>query len=303
LPIVWLASGTPIPKHVGELWTVMASVFPEVAIKHGMKTHAEWLQRFAITRPQYFRGVHRDKVVGVKNENELAEILDEVMLRRTIDDVGIDVPVIDWQMLPLNGETEFLTEEDRNAMGEAVNYSDVLADIAGDPHIARMRRRIGELKVEPVLQLLRSQLADNDEKIAVFAHHTEVLRGLRDGLAQFGAVVVDGSTRDNARGYALDAFQNDPLTRVFIGQNQVTGTGMDGLQHATRRAIIVEPSWSNFENVQIAKRLARIGATERRVIVQMVSLAGTLDEAIVGQNLREAKMAAQIENAVRERVA
>ena len=303
LPVVYLASGTPIPKHVGELWTVVASMFPEVAINHGIRTHAEWLEQFAIMRPMYVRGVRRDKVVGVKNETELNEILSAIMLRRTLDDVGLDVPMIDWQVLKLDGTEPFaLVDDDNAALLEVSRYRGALEDIANEPHIARMRRRLGELKVDPVVQMLRSQLADSTEKVVVFAHHTDVLRALADGLRQFGAVRVDGGTSDAARHHALDKFQHYADCRVFIGQNQTTGTGFDGLQHAAHRAILVEPSWSNYENVQLAKRLARIGATERRVIVQMVSLAGTLDDAIVGQNLREAKMAAQVD-AARERVA
>jgi len=144
------------------------------------------------------------------------------------------------------------------------------------------------------VQMLKSQLEDSDEKVVVFAHHTSVLQGLSAGLADFNPAYIDGSTSQRTRDAEIDYFVHDPECRVFIGQNIACGTGMDGLQHSgARRAILVEPDWSAYMNEQLGKRLARKGQRGASV-GQMIALAGTLDEAIVGQNLQEVRMAESI---------
>jgi SWI/SNF-related matrix-associated actin-dependent regulator 1 of chromatin subfamily A len=101
---VWLASGTPQPKHPGELWTMLSSVFPEVVLRYGIKTAEQWKQKFCIVRGRMIRGVYTEKVVGVQNVELLQEILHHVMLRRTLGDVGLDVPKIWWQQMRVDGE-------------------------------------------------------------------------------------------------------------------------------------------------------------------------------------------------------
>jgi SWI/SNF-related matrix-associated actin-dependent regulator 1 of chromatin subfamily A len=163
--------------------------------------------------------------------------------------------------------------------------------LRNDPFVARMRRRLGELKVAPVAEMLQSQLADSDEKIVVFAHHTGVLEALRELLKNFGVAFVDGNVRNTARDAAIDRFQSEPRCRVFLGQNIACQTGITLTQG--KRVILVEPDWTGDVNYQLGKRVARIGQTSNRVLVQMIALSGTLDEAIVAQNKRETEMAAQ----------
>lgn len=288
---VFLASGTPIPRNPAEIWTVLSSLFPEVALAHGLKTHADFIDRFCIMRGSMVRGAWREKVVGVKPDAlpELREILGAFMLRRTLDDVGLDVPRIDWQLTRLDGAYDF--DESDELLRNEERLETQLADIAADPHVARMRRRLGELKAPLVVEMLKTQLdADPSMRVAVFAHHRSVLENLREGLGAYGYSYIDGDTLAFVRPHEIERFQQG-AARVFIGQNVACSTGMDGLQHATNRAVLVEPDWMPDVNVQLGHRVARIGAGyEGRAVVQMIALAGTLDEAIVAQNVRETRM-------------
>lgn len=293
---VWLASGTPQPKHPGELWTMLSSVFPEVVLRYGIKTAEQWKQKFCIVRSRFIRGEYREKVVGAQNVELLQEILHQVMLRRTLKDVGLDVPQIWWQQMRVDADVAGIPIGDIDTyrlIERTVDRARELESIAADPHVARMRRRLGELKVAPVAEILASQLADSNEKIVVFAHHTSVLHSLRELLGNFDPAYIDGDTAH--RDEEIDRFANDPRCRVFIGQNQAVGTGTDGLQKSgAHRAIFVEPDWTAANNVQLAKRLARIGGKVERVIAQFVTLSGTLDEGIVAQNIRESAIAADV---------
>ncbi len=282
-----LASGTPMPKNPAELFTQLVFLAPDVMRAFGVETYQKWMDTFCVVVVRWARGQRIEKVVGVRNPDVLRLLLNEIMLRR---EHGIDLPPLWWQTIRLDGDDLWADDDDIEPMVNAAIAAGNLASIAMDPHVARMRRRLGELKILPVVEMLSSQLADSTEKIAVWAYHTSVLHGLRDGLEQFGVAFIDGSTSASKRDSALIAFQNDPRTRVFIGQNTATGTGFDGLQHAASRGILVEPDWTAKNNVQLGHRLARMGQKAPTTIMQMVILAGTLDEAIVGQNLMETKM-------------
>jgi SWI/SNF-related matrix-associated actin-dependent regulator 1 of chromatin subfamily A len=296
LPLVWAASGTPVSKNPYEYWTPLSSLFPKVALAHGLRTHEDFKARFCVVRPCYLRSKTVEKIMPeLRNEAEFREILAETMLRRTLDDLGLDVPPLDFQIVRLDAQgsgpaLEWDELQHVRRIKASIEAGD-LDSIAEDPYVARMRRRLGELKVAPVAEMLQSQLADSDEKIVVFAHHTNVLESLRTLLGSFGVAFVDGNVRNTARDEAIDRFQSDPRTRVFLGQNIACQTGIT--LTAAKRVVLVEPDWTGDVNLQLGKRVARIGQKSNRVIVQMISLSGTLDEGIVAQNARETRMAAQ----------
>lgn len=294
LPIVWAASGTPLPRNPAEIWTLLSSVFPWAPLSRDIKTYQQFVDRYCISRPTFARGAMHMKIVGNNPEhsNELREMLAEIMQVR---EPGDDMPAIDWQILRLDGGPQDVDDVPRSLVRAL--HEERLEEIADDPHVARMRRRLGELKVAPVVDLLKSQLADSDEKVVVFAHHRSVLEGLQKGLEKdFDVSYIDGDTTPSQRDWEIEQFQLPPEEggcRIFIGQNIACMEGMDGLQHATNRAIIVEPDWTASVNDQLGHRVARMGSTHDYAIVQMVALAGTLDEAIVAQNKRETEMVAQ----------
>lgn len=292
LPRVYCASGTPVPKNPAELWTTLASLFPEVAIEHGLRTRDDFLARFCTVTGRMVRGRWTERVEPVvRNEAEFKQLLAKVMLARTLDDVGLDVPGLDWQITRLDGGG-FTTDQDGWDVAHALAHDESLADIANDPHIARMRRRLGELKIEPTRQLIGELLDESDEKVVVFAHHRIVLQGLHANLAGHGVAYIDGDVPDSERAARIDRFQTDPECRVFLGQNIACQTGIT--LTAARRVFLVEPDWTAVVNDQLGHRVARIGQTAERCIAHMIALAGTLDEAIINQNHREVRMAASI---------
>lgn len=289
---VYAASGTPVSKHPGELWTVLSALFPEVCVEHGLKSYRAFIDRFCAVRLQFVRGKTVEQVMPeIRNEDEYRVILGKVMLARTLDDVGVDVPPLDWQITRLDGAGDGLVFSESSYV-QAVLEAGTLAEIANDPHVASMRRRLGELKVGPVAEMLTSQLAGNDEKVVVFAHHRSVLTSLHEMLKNFGVCYIDGDTPQSARDAAIDRFQSDASARVFLGQNITCQTGIT--LTAARRVVLVEPDWTADVNEQLGKRVARIGQSASRCIGQLICLAGTLDEAIIARNHREVRMAEQL---------
>lgn len=284
VPYVWPASGTPMWKHPGNLWTIIASLFPEEAHRIGIRTSSDWMHRFTTG---YVHPKWGWRTTGVKNVNELRELLDRIMLQRSLEDVGADVPPIDWQLLAIDGaHPRYLSDKDRDPEG-GIDLDE------RDPELATMRRELGEIKAPIIAAMLAAELEESDEKLVVFAHHRSVLSHLTGALDRFGVSYIDGDTNDAQRAEAVDRFQNDPSRRTFVGQTHACKEVIT--LTAAARAIQVEPDWTANVNVQAAHRLRRIGQ-KRHVAFQMVSLEGSIDQRIVRQNLRETRMEAEVFN-------
>lgn len=286
----WPASGTPMPRQPEELWNVLSCIAPALVLRYGFQNRAQWREHFCIMRGSLVRGQWREKAVGVQNAELLKTILGQVMLRRTLDEVGIDVPRIFWQPLVLD-VADVVDPWAGHSKVEAIS-----ANCSTSGHVATIRRHVGEIKAGAVVEHVKAALDGGEEKLVLFAHHTSVLDALERGLLEYGVSRIDGGVGPAARDERIDdfAYKIDSGPRVLLGQNIACQTGMDGLQHVASRAILVEPDWTPDVNLQLAHRVARIGSNATRCIAQMVTLAGTLDEAIVGQNLRETRMVSEV---------
>ena len=290
IPVVYCASGTPIPRHPGEIWTVLSSLFPGEAIAFGVQTLAKFESAYCVKTGRFVRGRYVEKVIGMKNADRFRLLLSRFLLRR---ETGAgDTPKIWYQPLTLDApDFPHQREDEMTPRVDVDIHFAWIADLANTPHIANYRRRVGEAKVAPVVKVIVDRLQDAAEpKIVIFAHHRTVLDALEVGLKEFHPARIDGSTPPTQRERALARFQQDKQCRIFLGQNDACGTGMDGLQKVASTLILVEPNWVATHNVQYANRLARMGQPAPTVTIQSVCLAGTLDEWIIRQNVRELLM-------------
>jgi hypothetical protein len=81
-------------------------------------------------------------------------------------------------------------------------------------------------------------------------------------LKKFGVVRVDGRKSATARQKSVDEFISNSNVRVFIGNIQAAGTGLDGLQKVCSRCYFAEPDWVPAQNEQAVSRLDRLGQEE-----------------------------------------
>lgn len=287
--MVWCLSGTPMPRNPAELFPVLSCLWPVTLANRGVGTYMEWLNRFC----KWTATPHGVKVYGAKNDEMLQEILGKVMVRRLVRDVAKDLPPLRWGVVTLHGTRQAdillaeaeLSQEEREAL-----HVGIIPPMSANT--ARYRHQIGDLKVRVVSEMLRDELSATTDKRVVLAYHRSVLDALEYELKPYGVLRIDGSTTPTQREERLRQFLTGPR-RVFLGQINACGTGLDGLQYAASEIVIVEPEWSRDVNVQAAHRLARIGQTQP-VQVRMIALSPSLDEAIVRQFHRECEMVERI---------
>lgn len=157
-------------------------------------------------------------------------------------------------------------------------------DILG--HIAEARRLMGIALAPQVADYARDFLEGSDEKLTIFAWHLEVLDILEKELEDFGVVRIDGRKSMSARDKAVDEFTKNSKVRVFIGNIQAAGTGLDGLQTVCSRCYLAEPDWVPAQNEQAVSRLDRIGQ-ENIVSAEIFVAPGSISEKILVRALEK----------------
>lgn len=153
-------------------------------------------------------------------------------------------------------------------------------------HIAEVRRLMGIALAPQVVDYAADFLDGSDEKLCIFAWHLEVLDIFEEQLSRFGVVRIDGRKNPTARQKAVDDFMRDANVRVFIGNIQAAGTGLDGLQTVCSRCYLAEPDWVPAQNEQAVSRLDRIGQKEL-VSAEIFVAPGSISEKILVKALEK----------------
>lgn len=158
-----------------------------------------------------------------------------------------------------------------------------------DGAISTARRLMGEAMAPQAAGHCAMLLDGGVEKLVVFAHHRGVMDTLEAKLAAYRLVRIDGSTSPRGRHEAIERFRHDPKARLFLGQLQAAGVGIDGLQDVASHAVFAEASWVPGENEQCVDRLHRIGQAGS-VLAQFLVAAGSLSERILGRAIEKAQI-------------
>lgn len=273
----WLLSGTPMPNHPGELYAPVYALWPGILRKLGLHGYEAWFNHFCLwTMTDY-----GPRVYGTKNQNDLKPFLKRIMLRRSLKDVGFQLPPlrVHVSLLPKTAAFERALREFGDNP-EALK-AQMQRESEDDGSVSRLRRLLGEYKAPFIADMLAEELEGHQyEKIVVMAHHRSVLDVFRTKLAPFGVVGFDGTNtqpKGATRQQAIDMFTTG-APRVFVAQQSAAGVAIN-LQVATEIAL-VEPDWSPDVNAQVIKRIHRIG-TKDPCRARYFGVAGTLDEAVL----------------------
>ena len=141
----------------------------------------------------------------------------------------------------------------------------------------------------PRLELLKELLSDIDDKVIIWARFRADLKAIEDALGSL-AVGYHGGVSNDARAHAVDAFQNDPKIRYFVGQPQSGGIGLT--LTAASYAIYYSNSFDLEVRLQSEDRCHRIGTTNNVTYID-IEANKTIDKKII-KALRDKKSLADI---------
>ncbi|MNK57192.1 RNA polymerase-associated protein RapA [compost metagenome] len=262
---VILLTGTPITNRPLDLFALLR------AIAHPL---GDDLLRYAVRYCAAFQTEWGWDMGGASHLDELHDRLRDVLLRRSKDEV-LDLPPKLRTYMPVEVDlvayrkvwldyVQLLAKRKRR-----VPRALLLAEVAKLRHAAALAKVPAAIAhVEAVLEA--------GEKVIVFTCHTGVVEAL---MRRFGpsAVRLTGEDGPAQRQAAVDAFQNDPEVRLFVGNLVAAGVGVS-LTAATQ-VLFVDYSFVPAEHLQAEDRPYRIGQSNA-VTVTYLSALGTLDEEI-----------------------
>lgn len=215
--------------------------------------------------------------------SELQTLIRNNSMRRTKNDVGLQLPPIFLTSMLVDGDTQQIASMLREYPGLAKAI--VLAIEQGGlsfldaQHVATLRRLVGEAKAIPYADMLLEELAGGADKRVVYGIHRNALINIQAYLEYNGiqCVLINGETSEKERELSVIKFQNHPECRVFIGNIRAAGVGIT--LTAACEIDMVESDWSPAGNAQAIMRVHRIGQL-RNVRARFITLANSVDEIV-----------------------
>jgi SWI/SNF-related matrix-associated actin-dependent regulator 1 of chromatin subfamily A len=267
-------SGTPVENRPIEIFNAVHIIDPKMFPSYWAFGH-----RYCAAKHNGFGWDFK----GASNQGELHEKLTKsIMIRRLKKDVLKDLPDKIRSFIPigLDNWTEYQEVED--------NFIDFIKRTKGDTaaekvsnaelfvQIEYLKQAVIKGKMNSVIQWIHDFL-ETENKLVVFATHKEPINQLMQEFSNI-AVKIDGSVSTSKRDQAVQAFQNDPNIKLFIGNIKAAGVGLT--LTASSNVAFIEFPWSPGELDQAEDRCHRIGQ-EDCVNVYYLSVENTIESKII----------------------
>lgn len=280
----WRLTGTPAMNHAGELWTHLKSA--------GLTTQPYWDHVYEFC--EGFDSEHGFRFTKHKNVEKLKSILEPFMLRRSKAEVQPDLKEPMFEIVTVERSEAALVPEFRAQIPRLVQADEELQTALASTDsryeidflessassLASLRRYTAMCKLPAIAEQIEEDLTTGGiQKLVVFAIHKICIEWLAHKLKAHNPVILSGDTPAAKRQVSIDRFQQDSSVRLFLGNIDAAGTGVDGLQNVCDEAIFVEQSWVPSQNAQAIMRLCRIGQ-KNPVRARVFSLYGSVDERV-----------------------
>lgn len=285
VPCVLALTGTPIVNIPAELWPILNIVQPNL-----FPSKMRFYRRYC--NPQLKPWGWEFK--GATNVEELHKILNaKVMLRRKKEDVLSQLPpqTISVVPLPLERRREYNKALNEFVNWVALNYGKGRARKAAKAErlvqMGYLKRLAAELKLKYVFDWIDNYFNETEDKLAVFAIHKSIIKQIHQRYYRT-SVVVDGSVTGRKRMQAVDQFNDNRKTRLFIGEYRAAGAGFS---LAAPAAACVEIAWNPATHAQAMARIHGLGRGVEGKVSSAYFLVGvdTIEEKLCALNQDKAE--------------
>ena len=291
-------SGTPLQNNTFDIYAQMNFLNP------GMLGTMEFFrQEFSIPI---------DKFGEEGQKDHLRKILYPFILRRTKEQVAKDLPDKTETVLfcEMGDEQRKIYDAYRNdfrskIMGtieeQGIQRSQLtilqglmkLRQICDSPAILNETEKFDNHSIK--LEELAREIAENvgNHKALVFSQFLGMLALIREKMTELGVKYeyFDGSTSAPDREKAIQAFQNDDETRVFLISLKAGGVGLN--LTAADYVYIVDPWWNPAVEQQAIDRTHRIGQTKNIFAYRMIC-KDTIEDKILKLQEKKRQLAKEL---------
>jgi SWI/SNF-related matrix-associated actin-dependent regulator 1 of chromatin subfamily A len=267
---VWLLTGTPMTSRPMNYYNLLNLI--ESPVAQNWKAYAiRYCQGFQFTAGK--RKVWN--VMGASNLEELRDRTSKQILRRLKEDV-LDLP--DKIITPVY--LRLKSKEYEDLMGEYYDWYDKNPDESSSltvqfTKLMKVRKVIANEKTKQTIEFVENIL-EQGKKVIIFTNFTDTLQTIYQHFEK-QAVYLDGSCSNSVRQQAVDSFQNDDKTRVFVGNLKAAGVGLT--LTAAEVVIMNDLSFVPAEHAQAEDRAYRYGQ-KSNVLVYYPLFENTIEGAI-----------------------
>ncbi len=299
-------TGTPIVNRPVELWSIIKAFNPQPFggiffwTDKITGTPRGYAGRYCGSKQIYIgNGRHAWDHTGATNLPELQEKLREhFMIRRLKVDVLKDLPPKRRQIVVLEVDAsdhgmEGIVRREREVY-DSLKSAGLESETVDFTALSTVRREVATAKIPYIIREVTEAL-EEVEKLVVMAHHKDVINAL---AKEFGpiAVVINSDVSLEDRQKAVDAFQNDPAVKLFIGSIQAAGVGLT--LTAASNIIFAELDWVPGNVSQAEDRCHRIGQVNP-VLIKYLVLDKSVDARMADLLISKADIiAASLDNEV-----
>ena len=275
-------SGTPLENHLGELWSLFATVFPGLL--------GSWDQ----FRDRFASPIERGQ--DPEARAALARVIRPFLLRRTKQEVARELPARTEIVVPiaLSEQERALYEDarlaavaelaDMKGLRDEQRRFQVLAALtrlrllASHPRLHDRSSPVASSKLRRLIELI-AELRAEGHRALVFSQFTSHLALVREALTEAGipALYLDGATPAAQRRRTVQAFQAGEAD-AFLISLKAGGTGLN--LTAADYVFHLDPWWNPAVEDQATDRAHRIGQ-DRPVTVYRLIARGTIEDKIL----------------------
>lgn len=196
--------------------------------------------------------VYDIEVEGCHNFFANGTLVHNCMIRRRKKDVLQDLPTKSRHVVTLDvPDRQEYDAAERDFIGWLMKHSAMAARKANKAEalvkMGYLKRLAARCKLPSVLDWIDEFLAESDEKLILFGIHKTIIRTIHERY-QRQAVFVDGSVIGKDRQHAVNQFNDNTRTRLFIGNIQAAGVGWN----CTSSSVVAfaELGWKPGEHTQ-----------------------------------------------------
>lgn len=260
-------SATPIYNYGAEFFSVVDVLLPGC-----LGTRDEFLREWCTAAPGEKQRLKDSKEFGAYLRRE------GIMLRRTREDVGRELPALTKVGYEIDADPEAMARIQGDAMALArvilannERYRGERMQAAGQFDML-MRQATGIAKAPYVADFVR-MLVESGEPVVLFGWHREVYSIWMERLAEFNPVLYTGTESAPQKQAAKDAFCSGAAKVLIISLR--SGAGLDGLQAVSSTAVFGELDWSPGVLEQCVGRVHRDGQAKPVMAYFLLSAEGS----------------------------
>lgn len=309
-PLKGIMTGTPITKDSLDLFSQYSFLSPEIL---GVDNYYSFRNRYA-----ELGGYEGKQVVGLKNQDELAELIAPVTFQCTLAEMGaeskIHMPPRRWVMLPAQKE-EYENVRKKRVISGGVDPSQIVEnilqvylalqqicngfvtythevealDIHGEPCAALERRirRIVEPKDNPKFKVV-SQIADDlppEGQVILWSKFVPTIKDLGEYLGDdvnlYHGKMTDEELEESKRSFLAGE------RRFFAATPTLAGTGLNWLVQA-EDSIYLDNTYKYIDREQTEGRNNRLTSTTPTRYWDMFPVGGLVD-GLIYQSVQQKK--------------